>query len=143
MNLQVLLTPDETFDEILNNGGVFLGNSDDYILMPDGRGKEREYLKKLADTTQTTTRFWRVSFDLVEEFEPTINYKSYIQSKEWKKKAKAAKERAGWRCQLCNNDGALHAHHRTYEHLGAEKDEDITVLCAECHSKFHNIGGGK
>ena len=69
-----------------------------------------------------------------------INYKVYITSDEWIDRATKAKEDAGWRCQLCNrhkDEITLHAHHRTYENLGNEKPGDITVLCADCHSKFH------
>ena len=69
-----------------------------------------------------------------------IDYKAYIASDEWKEKASAAKERAGYRCQLCNahkNKTSLHAHHRTYERLTNEEPGDITVLCASCHAKFH------
>jgi len=69
-----------------------------------------------------------------------IDYYEYINSPEWKAKADAAKERAEYRCQVCNRPGAsstLHAHHRTYENLGHEKPGDITVLCADCHALFH------
>jgi 5-methylcytosine-specific restriction endonuclease McrA len=68
------------------------------------------------------------------------DYRAYINSPEWKRKADAAKERAGYRCQVCNkgrDEGArLEAHHRTYDRLGREKPEDITVLCSECHELF-------
>ena len=70
-----------------------------------------------------------------------IDYQEYIQSPEWRQKAKEAKERAGYRCQLCNKPGddkCLHAHHRTYERLGDELPEDITVLCDVDHAKFHD-----
>lgn len=69
----------------------------------------------------------------------TINYQEYIRSAEWREKADAAKERAGHRCQVCNtpdNMASLEAHHRTYERLGREADDDITVLCDECHDLF-------
>jgi hypothetical protein len=74
--------------------------------------------------------------------ERKVNYAEYIKSSEWKRKADQAKEDAGFRCQLCNASGTettLHAHHRTYENLGDELPEDITVLCADCHAKFHGI----
>lgn len=67
------------------------------------------------------------------------DYKTYIKSDEWKQKAKSLKEKAGWRCQLCNkpgNEKTLNAHHRTYSTLGNE-DNDIIVLCEECHKNFH------
>ena len=70
-----------------------------------------------------------------------VDYKEYLASDDWKNKADAAKESADYRCQLCNkhkNEAVLHAHHRTYERLGAERPGDITVLCADCHAKFHD-----
>lgn len=72
-----------------------------------------------------------------------IVYKEYISSPAWKMKAQAAKERAGNRCMVCNSDINIQAHHRTYERLGQELPEDITVLCAKCHelfSKTHRVG---
>jgi 5-methylcytosine-specific restriction endonuclease McrA len=70
----------------------------------------------------------------------TIDYYVYIASPEWKEKADAAKAAAGHRCQVCNrgkDDGALlDAHHRTYQRLGHELPEDITVLCRECHELY-------
>lgn len=77
--------------------------------------------------------------------EKEMDYHSYIRSQEWRDKAEQAKKRAGYRCQLCNKsteETQLHAHHRTYERLFNEKIEDITVLCAECHAKFHNKKNG-
>ena len=68
-----------------------------------------------------------------------IDYYTYIQSDEWKAKATAAKEAAGWRCQICNRPSSavqLEAHHRTYERLGHERPDDITVLCRDCHELY-------
>lgn len=68
-------------------------------------------------------------------------YDAYLQTAEWRERAEGAKVRAGWRCQLCNSGGELHAHHRTYERRGAELDEDLTVLCESCHRAFHAVRG--
>lgn len=64
-------------------------------------------------------------------------YEDYLKSPQWKARAAAARRRAGYRCQLCNAAGELHAHHRTYDNLGNEKPGDITVLCVGCHAHFH------
>lgn len=69
----------------------------------------------------------------------TVNYQEYIRSEEWREKSDAAKERAGYRCQICNTPDSmagLQTHHRTYERLGYEDDSDLTVLCDDCHSIF-------
>ena len=75
-----------------------------------------------------------------------FNYKMYLLSSEWKRKADMAKISAGYRCQVCNSEdnGQIHlqAHHRTYARVGHELPHDITVLCARCHkyaSRFVRI----
>lgn len=73
-----------------------------------------------------------------------IDYQEYIKSPEWKTKAESIKRERGYRCQLCNTSGyskSLHAHHNTYERLGRELPDDITVLCGSCHELFHKNGG--
>ena len=74
------------------------------------------------------------------------DYDTYIQSDAWRERADAAKERAGWCCQLCNSHVSgtvLSAHHRTYERLGQEKPMDITVLCSDCHARHHGRRGSE
>lgn len=66
-------------------------------------------------------------------------YRKYIQSDRWQAFASKRKAAVGNRCQLCNDEGALHAHHRTYARLGHEDDDDVTVLCERCHEKVHDI----
>lgn len=69
-----------------------------------------------------------------------INYYTYIQSDEWKEKSDAAKERAGWHCQLCSkHTEKLNTHHNTYDRLGRERESDLIVLCERCHEKHHDI----
>ncbi len=68
-----------------------------------------------------------------------VEYDRYMKSEAWREKAEEAKQRAGHRCQLCNKaNTVLHVHHRTYERLGKELPDDLIVLCAGCHSKFHD-----
>lgn len=67
------------------------------------------------------------------------DYQEYLRSSEWRKKAEAAKIRAGNRCQGCNRprtEVQLEAHHRTYERIGCELPGDITVLCRTCHQSI-------
>lgn len=64
-------------------------------------------------------------------------YRLYLVTEHWRATAKAAKERAGGKCQLCNSSRDIETHHRTYDRRGHEEEADLTVLCAECHGKFH------
>ena len=67
---------------------------------------------------------------------PPMGYLEYLKSPEWKERSKEAKERAGYRCQICNSGKRLEVHHRTYERLGSELPEDLTVLCRLCHELY-------
>lgn len=72
-----------------------------------------------------------------------LPYPEYLESEHWKALAQKARARAGYRCQLCNKNGLLHVHHRTYENRGRTGEcGDLVVLCEGCHKHFHNITGG-
>lgn len=69
----------------------------------------------------------------------SAEYLGYLQTPQWKSIAETVKQRAGYRCQLCNRSHNLQAHHRTYAHIFNEAQhlDDLTCLCGECHAKFH------
>lgn len=74
---------------------------------------------------------------------PVKDYKKYLLTPAWKKRADACKDRADYRCQVCNRGaGVVHleAHHRTYERLGRELPGDLTALCEDCHELFSKHG---
>jgi len=67
-------------------------------------------------------------------------YEEYLHTSHLKRKREDKLRALGYRCQLCNraaSEALLEVHHRTYERLGEELDEDLTVLCRPCHSTFH------
>lgn len=66
-----------------------------------------------------------------------MDYKEYLQSPQWKAISKLAIQKAGFRCQLCNREGKLNVHHKTYENIFNEEMEDLIVLCEICHTRFH------
>lgn len=69
----------------------------------------------------------------------TPKYEAYLKTDYWKAVSDAVKKRAGYRCQLCNSQHDLAAHHRTYDHRGREMEflDDLTCLCRRCHEIFH------
>lgn len=67
-----------------------------------------------------------------------MRYKDYIKSDRWREVAEAKKQSVGNKCEICNSSKRLQVHHRTYERLGNENENDLTVLCWYCHAKFHN-----
>lgn len=65
-------------------------------------------------------------------------YSDYLLTEHWQEIRQRALKNASYRCQLCNDDGQLDVHHRTYERRGCERLEDLTVLCRNCHGKHHD-----
>jgi hypothetical protein len=63
-------------------------------------------------------------------------YHIYLHSSDWKEKRNKALFHAGYRCQLCNSSKKLEVHHRTYQNIGNELQEDLTVLCDNCHKDY-------
>jgi len=66
-------------------------------------------------------------------------YEDYLKTDYWREVSSKVKERAGYRCQVCNSPEDLEAHHRTYSHRGDELNhlEDLTCLCRRCHHGHH------
>jgi hypothetical protein len=69
----------------------------------------------------------------------TMPYAQYLQTEHWKELRSLALKKAFYRCQLCNAQGLMDVHHRTYERRGEEYIRDVIVLCRPCHEKHHNI----
>ena len=76
-------------------------------------------------------------------------YQSYIKSKEFKELRAKMLERDGYRCRCCGRtlqdlEGtniSLQAHHRSYENVGKNNDEelaDLITLCSVCHKGIHS-----
>ena len=99
---------------------------------------------------------WHMQFEILRELRSIVarengsvssvnktwkkRYQEYIKSDVWKNRTDIMKRKFGNRCQVCNQsekDITLHVHHRTYERLGLELPEDLTLLCKNCHLHHH------
>ena len=72
-----------------------------------------------------------------------MSYSDYINSDGWKAKSNFIKESRGNKCQVCGVSGRyikLETHHNNYDNIGKELDNDLVVLCEDCHSVFHKSG---
>lgn len=67
----------------------------------------------------------------------TIEYERYLLSTDWKITRAIAKARAGNRCEKCGASGPLQVHHVSYDRLGHEWQDDLSVLCGKCHVEAH------
>ena len=69
-----------------------------------------------------------------------MDYSEYLKSEHWQKLRVIALGRAKFCCQVCNAANCqLDVQHRTYERLGRERLEDLTVLCRQCHERHHKF----
>jgi hypothetical protein len=64
---------------------------------------------------------------------PPRDYLAYLQSGTWRTKRNRALTLAAYRCERCGTGRQLEVHHRTYDRLGREWDQDLEVLCRDCH----------
>lgn len=67
-----------------------------------------------------------------------VNYKEYINSKEWKKKKQEVFNERGKECEQCGAQHYIHVHHLNYDNLGNENLEDLQILCYRCHMSKHD-----
>lgn len=68
-----------------------------------------------------------------------IDYYSYIQTEAWRDQRMKILRRDNFQCVCCGTAKNLHVHHITYENLGAEEEDDLVTLCADCHARVHNM----
>lgn len=65
-------------------------------------------------------------------------YHNYLRSPEWAVRRQWMLDEASYRCQLCGESQSLQVHHRSYDNVGRERKSDLTVLCGDCHARFHD-----
>ncbi len=66
-------------------------------------------------------------------------YECYLKSNWWKERRRLALLRCNRRCSTCGGTKFLQVHHLNYLHLGDEQDEDLEVLCRDCHREKHDL----
>lgn len=68
-----------------------------------------------------------------------LTYKEYLQTIEWRVRRGLALKRAGYCCEQpkCGRRTQLQVHHRTYDHIGEELAEELSVVCEPCHDRYH------
>jgi len=64
-------------------------------------------------------------------------YYTYLKSERWQEIKRAAREYYSV-CQECGSSENLQVHHLSYEKLGREEFEDLTLLCEKCHKARHH-----
>jgi hypothetical protein len=62
----------------------------------------------------------------------TTKYRDYLASDGWRARSRDLRARFPM-CQVCRRERSTEVHHRTYQRLGAESDEDLVAVCSLCH----------
>ncbi|MBA2708038.1 MAG: hypothetical protein H0U59_09565 [Gemmatimonadaceae bacterium] len=81
-------------------------------------------------------RFDPFPIDTAEELRQ-LPYREYLKTHHWHIIRRAALDHYGNACLLCGETGKADVHHRTYERRGQERLHDLTILCRDCHGRFH------
>lgn len=67
------------------------------------------------------------------------DYYKYLQSEEWYNFRQKILLGRGGMCEICNSTDNLRVHHITYENGVKVKENDVCLLCDDCHRKVHEI----
>ena len=68
------------------------------------------------------------------------HYEKYLNSKAWSEIREKCFDHFGRQCLFCSNP-ATEVHHRDYTNIGKENLlTDLSVLCSDCHQRFHELG---
>jgi 5-methylcytosine-specific restriction endonuclease McrA len=65
-------------------------------------------------------------------------YIEYLQSDEWARKRDRILRRDRNRCRKCGSP-ADDVHHKTYERIYCEDDDDLISICRTCHRYEHKL----
>lgn len=69
----------------------------------------------------------------------SISYQEYLHTEWWFRRRRRALRLAGWKCVRCGDDSQLEVHHLSYKNLWKERDDDLEVLCSDCHYGKHAV----
>ena len=66
-------------------------------------------------------------------------YYEYLKSDQWRLMRDGLFYRRGKECERCGGKDDIIIHHKTYDNVFKEKEEDLEVLCNHCHKVEHGI----
>lgn len=69
-----------------------------------------------------------------------LDYNKHIASRYWKDLCARLTHNRGPRCERCSATQLLedlHLHHKTYLRFGKELDDDVQLVCSDCHMRIH------
>lgn len=64
----------------------------------------------------------------------SVDYYTYLASREWALRKRSVRERSGGVCERCKMAPHTETHHLTYQNLGKEPLTDLLGVCRGCHA---------
>ena len=115
---------------------AFLGSQDYNDALEKNNGKDN-LINKIMNPSYKLLDWFVI--DSIKQ----MDYKDFLNTVYWKAIRQYKLDKANNKCALCNSKKRLNVHHKTYdrhgtEHLPEVADEDLIVLCQDCHAKFHD-----
>ncbi len=72
-----------------------------------------------------------------------MSYQDQLLDVRWQQRLLAILQRDFWHCTRCGGvEDGLHVHHKRYRRGAAPwdyADDELTTLCADCHSLMHGV----
>ena len=130
----------ETMDGI-GHCGIYIGDGN-FIHASSGSG----YCVKIS-TLLSEMRSEIVNWDNIAEYIINMPYDSFLLTDYWLIISYYLKNKYNFTCTNCgrhfNLASCLNVHHKTYEnhgyeHLQSVMDNDLEVLCEDCHKRKHS-----
>ncbi len=63
-----------------------------------------------------------------------MDYQDYLKSIHWKNVRILKLYQANYKCEKCGSERNLNVHHLRYDTLYCEINEDLMVVCKDCHT---------
>jgi predicted transcriptional regulator len=80
---------------------------------------------------------WDILINTPSKIKDKFEYLYYLQSDEWQDKSNECKRLANYKCIMCGSKDMLEVHHKTYDNLYNETQDDLECLCHCCHKRKH------
>lgn len=82
----------------------------------------------------------KVDIFIMQNYNTSEFYRTYLQSDEWRAKKQARLEIDQGKCQCCGTTENLQCHHFRYDTLGRENVyRDLVTVCDSCHQALHRV----
>lgn len=81
---------------------------------------------------------------LIAEAIRKLSYDEFLATPYWETITTYKRQKANFKCERCGSSKHTQTHHKTYAHHGYEHNidvinEDLIVLCEDCHRQEHHI----